>query len=156
MFRSHSAASAHGEDLRIVPSDLLLALGGIRRDGAPTANLSWGADGLGRLDRMRAKRRLDLIWATVVLLVGGGKGRHSASFSRKNAWRVMKGEMTWIGFHGGWDGAERLPEMAEGALFAGTGDRALTPEEARRLDLRHASDFGWMRDLELLMNLRMD
>lgn len=46
--------------------------------------------------------------------------------------------------------------MAEGALFAGTGDRALTPEEARRLDLRHASDFGWMRDLELLMNLRMD
>jgi len=150
------AASAHGEDLRIVPSDLLLALGGIRRDGAPTANLSWGADGLGRLDRMRAKRRLDLIWATVVLLVGGGKGRHSASFSRKNAWRVMKGEMTWIGFHGGWDGAERLPEMVEGALFAGTGDRALTPEEARRLDLRHASDFGWMRDLELLMNLRMD
>ena len=30
------------------------------------------------------------------------------------------------------------------------------PEEAKRLDLRYAFDFGWVRDLELLMTLRMD
>ncbi len=149
-------AGEHSEDLRIVPRNLLLALGGLRRDGAPTANLSWGADGLGRMDRLRAKRRLDLVWALVVLGCGSGKGRYAGAFSRKNAWRVLKGGKTWIGFHGGWDGADRLPVLPAGVLYAGTGDRAPSPEEARRLDLRHASDFGWMRDLELLMNLRMD
>ena len=150
------AAHAHAEDLRIVPEDLLLALGGLRRDGAPTSNLSWGADGLGRADRMRAKRRLDLMWAFFVVVAGSGKGKFAASFTRKNAWRVAKGELTWIGFHGGWEGADRLPDLPQGVLFAGTGIRAAGAEEARRLDLRHASDFGWMRDLELLMNLRMD
>ena len=143
-------------DLRIVPEGLLLALGGLRRDGAPTAALSWGADGLGRRDRLRAKRRLDLIWSFVILLIGGGRGQYSASFSRKNAALVIRGAKTWIGFHKGWEGADRLPALPEGALFAGTGDLAPNLEEARRLDLRHASDFGWMRDLELLMNLRMD
>jgi len=146
----------HAEDVRIVPEDLLLALGGLRRDGAPTANLSWGADGLGRKDRLRTKRRLDVLWASVVLIFGPGRGKYAAAFSRSNAWHVLQGRMTWIGFHGGWEGSDRLPLLAKGALFAGTGDRAPNSEEARRLDLRHASDFGWMRDLELLMNLRMD
>jgi hypothetical protein len=150
------SARQHAEDVRIVPQDLLLALGGLRRDGAPTANLSWGADGLGRKDRLRTKRRLDLLWAFVVLVLGPGRGKYAAAFSRSNAWLVLQGRMTWIGFHGGWEGSDRLPLLAKGALFAGTGDRAPSSEEARRLDLRHASDFGWMRDLELLMNLRMD
>ncbi len=150
------AAHERSEDVRIVPQDLLLALGGLRRDGAPTSNLSWGADGLGRADRLRAKRRLDLIWALVVLLAGPGNGRHATSFSRKNARLVLRGKLTWIGFHGGWEGADRLPDLAPGVFYAGTGALAPSAEEARRLDLRHAADFGWMRDLELLMNLRMD
>ena len=123
------AAHAHAEDLRIVPEDLLLALGGLRRDGAPTSNLSWGADGLGRADRMRAKRRLDLMWAFFVVVAGSGKGKFAASFTRKNAWRVAKGELTWIGFHGGWEGADRLPDLPQGVLFAGTGIRAAGAEE---------------------------
>ena len=143
-------------DVRIVPEDMMLALGGTRREGAPAARLSWGADGLGRLDRRRLKRRFDVLSSVLVLLMGPGKGRLGASFSRRNAMRVLLGKATWIGFHAGWAGDERLPELPEGILHAGTGHRMEMPEEARRLDLRYASDFGWMRDAELLMNLRMD
>lgn len=150
------AAGRWGSDLRIVPEDFLLALGGVDREGAPTAALGWGADGLGRKDRMRAKKRLDLLWAMVILLVGPGRGEFGRRFTRKAAWQVLKGRCVWLGFHGGWDGAERLPELPDGVLFVGSGGRAATAAEARRLDLRHAADFGWLRDLELLMNLRID
>ena len=149
-------ADGTGADVRIVPDRLLLALGGIRRDGAPTARLSWGADGLGRSDRMRVKRRLDIFWSLVTLFMGSGRGKHGQAFGRRSAWKVLTGKATWLGFHRGWEGDVRLPSMPEGILFVGSGDRASTPAEARRLDLRYASDFGWMRDLELLMNLRKD
>lgn len=147
---------ARGVDVRIVPRDLLLALGGLRRDGAPTAQLSWGADGLGRPDRMRMKRRLDVIWSLVILLVGPGKGRFSAEFTRAHARSVLSGKATWLGFHKGWEGDDRLPKLPEGILCTGTGRKESQPEVARRLDLRQAADFGWVRDFELLMNLRMD
>ena len=149
-------AGMWGSDLRIVPDDMLLALGGADRDGAPTAALGWGADGLGRKDRMRAKKRLDLVWALVILAVGPGKGLHGKQFTRKSAWHVLVGRKVWLGFHGGWDGEERLPKLPEGVLFVGKGGKAASETEARRLDLRHAADFGWLRDLELLMNLRID
>lgn len=145
-----------GVDVRIVPEDQLLALGGLRREGAPAARLSWGADGLGRADRLRAKRRLDVLWSAIVLLIGTGSGRMGVAASRRDAWRVLRGKATWLGFHRGWEGDERLPQLLPGVMFVGTGSRAGTPSEAERLDLRHAADFGWMRDLELLMNLRMD
>ena len=145
-----------GGDLRIVPDDMLLALGGADRDGAPTAALGWGADGLGRRDRMRAKKRLDLVWALIILAIGPGKGMHGKQFTRKAALQVLVGRKVWLGFHGGWDGEERLPRLPEGVLFVGKGGKATSETEARRLDLRHAADFGWLRDLELLMNLRID
>lgn len=145
-----------GWDVRMVPEDMLLALGGTRREGAPAARLSWGADGLGRPDRRRVKRRFDVLSSLAVLLLGKGKGRFGSAFSRRNAMRVLRGRATWLGFHGGWEGDDRLPGLPESILYAGTGSRADHVEEARRLDLRYASDFGWMRDAELLMNLRMD
>ena len=145
-----------GWDVRIVPEDMMLALGGTHREGAPTARLTWGSDGLGRSDRRRLKRRMDVLASMMVLLMGPGRGRFGAAFSRRNAWRVLRGKATWIGFHAGWTGDERLPGLPEGILHAGTGYRMDVPEEARRLDLRYASDFGWVRDAELLMNLRMD
>jgi hypothetical protein len=46
--------------------------------------------------------------------------------------------------------------MNPGIFFVGKGDRAESSEEAKRLDLRYAFDFGWIRDVELLMTLRMD
>jgi GT2 family glycosyltransferase len=147
---------SRGVDVRIVPRDLLLALGGLRRDGAPTAQLSWGADGLGRPDRMRMKRRLDVMWSLAMFVLGPGRGRYSKDFSRVNARSVLRGEATWLGFHKGWDGDDRLPALPKGILHTGTGHRESHPEVARRLDLRQAADFGWVRDLELLMNLRMD
>ena len=150
--------SAGGQqlDVRVVPDDFRMALGGARKDGAPTASLAWGMDGLGRSDRRRAKRRLDMAWSLFVLLLGPGRGRNADRFARRNAWQVMRGRNTWVGFHKGWDEADRLPPLPEAIFYAGTGDKALTAREARRLDLRHAADFGWMGDLELLMNLRMD
>jgi GT2 family glycosyltransferase len=147
---------SRGVDVRIVPRDLLLALGGLRRDGAPTAQLSWGADGLGRPDRMRMKRRLDVMWSLAMFVLGPGRGRYSKDFSRVNARSVLRGEATWLGFHKGWDGDDRLPALPKGILHTGTGHQESHPEVARRLDLRQAADFGWVRDLELLMNLRMD
>lgn len=147
---------AWGVDVRLVPFDMSLALGGLRRDGAPAADLSLGGDGLARADRRRTKRRLDIFWSLLVLLVGPGKGRTGAAFSRRQAWRVLRGKRTWLGFHKGWEGDHRLPALQEGVLLVGSGVRASSEEEARRLDLRHASDFGWLRDLELLMNLRWD
>ncbi|MCH1581593.1 MAG: hypothetical protein L7S63_00580, partial [Flavobacteriales bacterium] len=150
------AAGQHQLDVRVVPGDFRLALGGARKEGAPTAKLAWGMDGLGRSDRRRAKRRLDMAWSLVVLTLGPGRGRHADRFARRYAWEVLSGKKTWIGFHMGWDEADRLPSLPEAIFYAGTGDKALTPREARRLDLRHAADFGWMGDLELLMNLRMD
>jgi len=145
-----------GLDVRIVPADLLLALGGDRRVGAAAARLSWGADGLGRLGRLRVKRRMDIFWSVFILTVGPGRGRQAAAFSRKNAWQVLRGRLTWLGFHQGWEGADRLPDVPPGVLYTGAASRAESLQDARRLDLRYASDFGWMRDLELLMNLRMD
>ena len=150
------AAGQHQLDVRVVPGDFRLALGGARKEGAPTAKLAWGMDGLGRSDRRRAKRRLDMAWSLAVLTLGPGRGRHADRFARRHAWEVLRGKKTWIGFHMGWDEADRLPPLPEAIFYAGTGDKALTPREARRLDLRHAADFGWMGDLELLMNLRMD
>ena len=143
-------------DVRIVPTGMCLALGGLRRDGSPDEDLAWGADGLARQDRRRVKRRLDFFWAWLILVFGAGKGEIGSKFTRRAAWQVILGRRSWLGFHKGWEGDHRLPDIAEGVLYTGTGRRVGTPSEARRLDLRHASDFGWMRDLELLMNLRMD
>jgi len=143
-------------DVRIVPAGMCLALGGLRRDGSPDEDLAWGADGLARQDRRRVKRRLDIFWAFLMLVSGPGKGPSGSKFTRGAAWEVLMGRRSWLGFHKGWEGDHRLPEIPEGVLYTGTGRRVGAASEARRLDLRHASDFGWMRDLELLMNLRMD
>jgi len=123
------AAGGQQLDVRVVPDHFRMALGGARKDGAPTANLAWGMDGLGRSDRRRAKRRLDLAWSLLVLLLGPGRGRHADRFARRNAWQVMRGRSTWIGFHRGWDEADRLPPLPEAIFYAGTGDKALTPRK---------------------------
>ena len=145
-----------GLDLRVVPSNMLLALGGRKSGSAPGVQLPWGADGLGRIERARAKRRVDVLWSLWILLVGSGRGSRSNAFSRANARDVLARRKTWLGFHSGWDGDERLPNMKPGIFFVGKGDRAASSEEAKRLDLRYAFDFGWIRDVELLMTLRMD
>lgn len=150
------AGRSVGADVRIVPSSLWLALGGTRRDGGPGELLPWGADGLGRTERKRAKRRVDVLWSVWVLLFGGGRGAHSDSMSRKNAWSVLAGRQTWLGFHGGWAGEDRLPAMLPGIYRVGSGVPVPSLEEAKRLDLRYAFDFGWVRDLELLMTLKTD
>ena len=150
------AGRAVGADVRIVPDSLWLALGGTRRDSGPGELLPWGADGLGRTERMRAKRRVDMLWSLWVLLVGDGRGVHAEAMSRKNAWAVLRGRRTWLGFHGGWEGEERLPAMLPGVFLVGSGDAVSSLEEAKRLDLRYAFDFGWVRDLELLMTLKTD
>ena len=145
-----------GADVRIVPDALWLALGGTNRDSGPGELLPWGADGLGRTERRRAKRRLDMLWSVWVLLFGGGRGVHADAMSRRNAWAVLMGRRTWLGFHGGWEGEERLPAMLPGVFLVGSGHSVSSLEEAKRLDLRYAFDFGWVRDLELLMTLRTD
>lgn len=145
-----------GVDVRVIPESLWLALGGARRDSSPGELLPWGADGLGRVERRRAKRRVDVIWSAWILLVGGGRGRHRETLSRRNAVAVLSGKKTWLGFHGGWTGEERLPALLPGVFKVGSGDAVDAVGEAKRLDLRYAFDFGWVRDLELLMTLRMD
>jgi len=75
---------------------------------------------------------------------------------RFTARRVLRGEQTWIGFNGGWDGDDRLPSLPTAVFFAGGGERMNDAAEAKRLDLRYAFDFGWMREVELLMTLRTD
>ena len=145
-----------GADVRIVPDSLWLALGGTRRGSGPGELLPWGADGLGRTERRRAKRRVDVLWSVWVLLFGGGQGVHADSMSRENALAVLAGRRTWLGFHGGWEGEERLPVMLPGVFLVGSGDSVSSLEEAKRLDLRYAFDFGWVRDLELLMTLKTD
>lgn len=149
-------AGDFGIDLRVVPVAQWAALGGHRRESAPDALLSWGADGLGRLERRRAKRRVDVAWSLLTLLLGPGRGVSGQKMTRGTAWDVVSGRKTWIGFHGGWEGAERLPELAGSVFSVGTGQRMTDPVEAKRLDLRYAFDFGWMREVELLMTLRMD
>ena len=111
---------------------------------------------MGRVERRRAKRRVDVLWSLWILLAGGGRGRHGGALSRRNAISVLLGEKTWLGFHGGWPGEERLPGLLPGVFRVGSGDMVDTLEEAKRLDLRYAFDFGWVRDLELLMTLRME
>ena len=111
---------------------------------------------MGRVERRRAKRRVDVLWSLWILLVGGGRGRHRNSLSRRNALAVLSGKKTWLGFHGGWSGEERLPALQPGVFKVGSGDAVDSVGEAKRLDLRYAFDFGWVRDLELLMTLRMD
>ncbi len=145
-----------GVDLRIVPTRLWAALGGSRRESAPDALLSWGADGLGRIERRRAKRRVDVGWSLWILLAGPGRGPSGQRMTRRAAWAVLRGQQTWVGFHGGWEGAERLPRLGDAVFAVGTGHRILDGAEAKRLDLRYAFDFGWMREVELLMTLRMD
>ena len=145
-----------GVDVRVIPGSFWLALGGARRDSGPGELLPWGADGLGRVQRGRAKRRVDVLWSLWILLVGGGRGRHRNSLSRPNALAVLSGKKTWLGFHGGWSGEERLPALQPGVFKVGSGDAVDSVGEAKRLDLRYAFDFGWVRDLELLMTLRMD
>ena len=145
-----------GVDVRVIPVSLWLALGGARRDSGPGELLPWGADGLGRIERRRAKRRVDVLWSLWILMVGGGRGRHADALSRRHAWAVLNGDKTWLGFHGGWSGEERLPALLPGVFKVGSGDAVDSVEEAKRLDLRYAFDFGWVRDLELLMTLRMD
>jgi len=149
-------AGDFGIDLRVVPVGQWAALGGHRRESAPDALLSWGADGLGRLERRRTKRRVDVAWSLLILLLGPGRGAAGRQMTRRTARDVLSGRMTWIGFHGGWEGAERLPELSGPVFSVGTGQRMSDPEEAKRLDLRYAFDFGWMREVELLMTLRMD
>ena len=99
---------------------------------------------------------MDVVWSLWILLVGSGKGAHAVGFSRDHAWQVLKADRTWIGFHGAWEGAERLPEMAPGIFRVGSGVHSVSPDEAKRLDLRYAFDYSWLRDFELLMTLRMD
>ena len=149
-------AGVFGIDLRVVPARQWAALGGHRRESAPDALLSWGADGLGRLERRRTKRRVDVAWSLLILLLGPGRGAAGRQMTRRTSWDVLSGRKTWIGFHGGWEGAERLPELSGPVFSVGTGQRMSDPEEAKRLDLRYAFDFGWMREVELLMTLRMD
>lgn len=150
------AAGQLGIDMRVVPRLDLLALGGTKTGTAYGTQIPWGADGLGRVERRRAKRRIDVIWSLWVLLVGGGRGRWQKELSRTNAREVLANRKTWLGFHGGWSGEERLPPLKSGVFFVGIGVRASAPDEAKRLDLRYAFDFGWIRDVELLMTLRMD
>ena len=150
------AGHPHGVDVRIVPVGLWLALGGARKKSGPKDRLLWGEDGLCRPERMRSKRRLDIAWSLWILLVGSGSGAHAAGFSRGHAWRVLGSGHTWVGFHGSWDGADRLPDLAPGIFRVGSGAQSVSPEEAKRLDLRYAYDYSWIRDFELLMTLRMD
>lgn len=150
------AGHPHGVDVRIVPGGLWLALGGARKKSGPEDRLLWGEDGLCRPERMRSKRRLDIAWSLWILLVGSGSGAHAAGFSRGHARRVLRSGHTWVGFHGSWDGADRLPDLAPGLFRVGSGTQSVSPEEAKRLDLRYAYDYSWIRDFELLMTLRMD
>ena len=149
-------AGNQGVDLRIVPQGLQVALGGMRQEGAPGVLLPWGADGLGRSERMRAKRRVDVLWSLLILVLGSGRGPSGQRMDRATARRVLRGEQTWIGFNGGWDGEDRLPSLPTAVFFAGGGERMNDAAEAKRLDLRYAFDFGWMREVELLMTLRTD
>ena len=150
------AAKKVGADVRVVPDSLWLALGGSRRDSGPGELLPWGADGLGRVERRRAKRRVDVLWSIWILIVGGGRGVHGPSMSRRGALDVLAGIRTWLGFHGGWEGEERLPLLLPGVFLVGSGVPVTSLDEAKRLDLRYAFDFGWVRDLELLMTLRTE
>lgn len=150
------AGHAHGVDVRIVPAGLWLALGGARKKSGPKDRLLWGEDGLCRPERMRSKRRLDIAWSLWILLVGSGKGANAAGFTRGQAWSVLRSRRTWVGFHGSWDGADRLPALETGIFKVGSGVQSVSSDEAKRLDLRYAYDYSWMRDFELLMTLRMD
>jgi len=150
------AGHEHGVDVRIVPAAQWLALGGARKKSGPKDRLVWGEDGLCRPERMRSKRRMDVAWSIWILLVGPGKGAHSAGFTRDHAWQVLRSGCTWIGFHGSWEGADRLPRLAPGIFRVGSGVHSVSAEEAKRLDLRYAYDYSWIRDFELLMTLRMD
>lgn len=150
------AGRRHGVDVRIVPNGQWLALGGARKRSGPQDRLVWGEDGLCRPERMRSKRRMDVAWSLWILLVGAGKGAQAAGFSRANAWQVLRSDRTWIGFHGAWNEADRLPDLRPGIFRVGSGVHSVSPEEAKRLDLRYAFDYSWIRDFELLMTLRMD
>lgn len=150
------AGHQHGVDVRIVPTGLWLALGGARKKSGPADRLVWGEDGLCRPERKRAKRRLDVAWSMWILFIGPGRGVHSNGFSRAHALQVLRSDKTWIGFHGKWEESERLPDLAPGIFGAGSGLHRVSPEEAKRLDLRYAFDYSWVRDFELLMTLRMD
>ena len=151
-----TASTGLGLDVRVVPEKLALALGGSRRHGGLAAWLPWGADGLGREERRRAKRRVDVLFSLYVMALGSGRGVHKGGFQRGVAWEVLRGRKTWLGWHGGWEGEDRLPSMPEGVFRVGSGRPAKGEEEAKRLDLRYAYDFGWIRDVELLMTLRME
>ncbi|RPG80817.1 MAG: glycosyltransferase [Crocinitomicaceae bacterium TMED114] len=145
-----------GLDMRVIPEKMWVALGGNRRESAPDALMSWGADGLGRVERRRAKRRVDVAWSLWILVVGPGRGLHGQEMKRRVAWHVLLGRRTWVGFHEGWEGSDRLPKLSDAVFSVGTGHRMEEESEAKRLDLRYAFDFGWMREVELLMTLRTD
>lgn len=145
----------HGVDVRVVPERLWVALGGRSGTTGPGEVLPLGADGLGRKERRRAKRRVDVFWSVFILIVGSGRGAQGARFTRSMAWSVLLGRQTWLGYHGGWAGEERLPSLPPGVFCVGRGERSMEEEESKRLDLRYAYDVSWLRDLELLMMLRM-
>lgn len=151
-----TASEGLGLDVRVVPEKLALALGGSRRSGGLAAWLPWGSDGLGREERRRAKRRVDVLFSLYVLLMGPGRNVHRDAFHRSAAMEVLRGQKTWLGWHGGWDGEDRLPVMPAGVFYVGSGRAVEGEEESKRLDLRYAYDFGWIRDVELLMTLRME
>lgn len=145
-----AACAAMGDvriDVRIVPEFGRCTLGGddeLQREDVFT----WGADGIARADRRRAKRAFDVVsslvmWGFFVPLL----------LARRSAWLtaaavVLSGRKTWVGFHRNWPGSERLPDLSPGvldtlAVSGGEGD----PE---RLDPLYAKDYRWTRDLETL------
>lgn len=144
---SCAAMAAIRLDVRIVPAFGHCTLGGddeLQREDVFT----WGADGIGRADRRRAKRAFDvttslLMWAFSIPLI----------LAQRSAWlaaatAVLLGRKTWVGFHGGWPESERLPALAPGVLNTlaatqGTGDPS-------RLDPLYAKDYRWTRDLETI------
>lgn len=134
-------------DVRIVPAFGHCTLGGdeeLQREDVFT----WGADGIGRADRRRAKRAFDVIssllmWAFFVPLILARRGAWLAASAA-----VLLGRKTWVGFHGGWPESERLPDLSPGVLTTLAATRG--QGDPRRLDPLYAKDYRWTRDLETL------
>lgn len=101
----------------------------------------------------RAKRLFD-VCATVVLLAGIPIAcwfvRNKAGLLR-NAWHVLLGRKSWVGYYPGTERTPRLPALRAGVLDPlGAADHA-TATMAKRANIAYAKDYSALNDLGLLL-----
>lgn len=110
-----------------------------------------GLNPLSKPSNRRSKRLMDVLISVKLLVVWPLlmlAGIHPLRLIN-NAWSVLRGKKTWVGFSGP---TENLPPLPKGVLHTADG-RSVQPDLAacHRLDLMYARDYSILQDLEIVI-----